>query len=143
MGRKRSWRKIIEDESGRIIDATPLPGNDWTKDTWPPRGRGRGESRYSPRRIDASFKALKVMRLRTEGYHWSTIAKICGYADHSGAYYAYWRLMDRLNHERERLGMAIRRHAHYSEDLDSLIDNMIERGYFFEDSGNQDGKQKQ
>lgn len=113
MGRKKtapphSWRNTILSKGcpdvpdGTLMDATPLPGHTYTRYTWPPRGRGRGESLYSPRRVAAKLKALEVVRLRIMGNcTWATIAATLGYKDASGAYRAYWRMMDRINWDRD------------------------------------------
>src|SRR5690349_15866657 len=63
---RQSWRKtivaegLIEVPDGTICDATPTPGRTYTRYTWPPRGRGRGESLTSPRRIEAKLRTVEV-----------------------------------------------------------------------------------
>lgn len=106
MGRKRtaprqSWRKTawIIDEfhpHGVLSDVTPAPGRTYTSATWPPRGRGRGESLSSPRRVEAKLRAVTVLRLRMAGRTWKLIARRLGYRDASGPYRAYRRALDRL-----------------------------------------------
>ena len=56
-----------------------------------PRGRGRGESRTSPRRIRAVERATEALRLRAAGRTYEAIATALGYRDASGA----WRAVDR------------------------------------------------
>src|SRR5947209_19646099 len=107
MGRKRtapsqSWRKQewITDEfhsHGVLADVTPMPGRTYTRYTWPPRGRGRGESLTSPRRIDAKLRTVQVFRLRMAGYTWQQIARTLGFRDASGPYRAYRRTIDRVD----------------------------------------------
>jgi hypothetical protein len=93
--------KYIE-RDGKIWDVTPAPGNTYTRETWPPRGRGRGESLSSPRRIAAKFRATAVIRMRMGGATWTSIAAALGYRDHSGAYRAWKRTLDRLNWDDQR-----------------------------------------
>jgi len=111
MGRKRtaprqSWRKQewITDEfhpHGVLADVTPEPGRTYTRYTWPPRGRGRGESLFSPRRIEAKLRTVKVIRLRAAGYTWERIARALGFRDASGPYRAYRRAVDRVDWDRK------------------------------------------
>lgn len=82
---------------GTLIDATPAPGHTFTRDTWPPRGRGRGESLTSPRRIAAKLRAANVIKMRREGYTFQQIADALGFADGSGAYRAMRRAVDRID----------------------------------------------
>ena len=37
------------------------------RELWPPRGRGRGESLMSPRRLDAKMRTADALILRIEG----------------------------------------------------------------------------
>src|SRR4051794_39700049 len=89
-----SWRKTILAEGlpdipdGTLMDITPRPGCTFTRQTWPPRGRGRGESLYSPRRDEAKFRTLEVLRLRRAGYTWQMIAQYTGFKDASGPWRA-------------------------------------------------------
>jgi hypothetical protein len=48
---------------GVLADVTPRPERTYTRATWPPRGRGRGESLTSPRRIEAKLRAHKAYAL--------------------------------------------------------------------------------
>jgi hypothetical protein len=111
MGRPRtaprlSWSKTIEAyklpdvPDGMLCDVTPAPGRSYTRYTWPPRGRGRGESLLSPRRIEAKLRTIEVIRLRRAGYTWQAIARALGYADASGPYRAYKRTIDRIDWDR-------------------------------------------
>jgi hypothetical protein len=80
----------------------PMPGRTYVKATWPPRGRGRGESLWSDRRIEAKMRALEVLKLRPH-MTYAEIARRLGFKDASGPYRAYRRLMDRaLWDERRR-----------------------------------------
>ena len=45
----------------------------------------RGESKMSPRRIEAVFKQRQALELRMAGRTWQEIADALGYASHSGA----------------------------------------------------------
>jgi hypothetical protein len=56
-----------------------------------PRGRGRGESKTSPRRIAAKLSAAEALRLRFGGMTYEAIARQLGFRDASGA----WRAIDR------------------------------------------------
>lgn len=87
---------------GTLLDVTPAPGCTYTRDTWPPRGRGRGESITSPRRIAAKLRAAEVIRLRAQECTWQQIAVALGFADASGAYRAYKRTVDRLDWDEQR-----------------------------------------
>jgi hypothetical protein len=104
---RQSWRKQewITDElhpHGVLADVTPAPGRTYTRSTWPPRGRGRGESLLSPRRIEAKLRTVEVIRLRAEGHTWEVIARKLGYSDASGPYRAYKRAVDRMDWDRHR-----------------------------------------
>lgn len=61
---------------------------------WPPRGRGRGESLLSPRRIAAKLRAIEAWRLNLMGYTWEAIAAQLGYRTRGGAWRAVQRLRD-------------------------------------------------
>lgn len=90
-------QKLIPGPGHTWVDATPQPGNTYTRDTWPPRGRGRGEALSSPRRVAAKLRAFEALHLRNKGYGWATIASLLGYKCPSGA----WRACDRI-HQRNR-----------------------------------------
>lgn len=113
MGRPRtaprqSWRKDIVAQGlkgvpdGSLVDVTPAPGATYTRDTWPPRGRGRGESIYSVRRMQAKLRAVEVVRLRCAGCTYAQIARKLGFADGSGAYRAWRRTLDRIDWDQDR-----------------------------------------
>lgn len=85
---------------GMVIDVTPGPGCHYTKDTYPPRGRGRGESLLSPRRIKARYRVREAVRLRRSGHTWQTIATTLGYSDPSGPWRAIRRTCDRIDFDR-------------------------------------------
>src|SRR5262249_38937908 len=87
---------------GTWCDVTPAPGRTYTRYTWPPRGRGRGESLYSPRRIAAKLRAYQVIRLHVAGYTYEQIAPKLGFRDASGAYRAMKRTLDRIDWDRQR-----------------------------------------
>jgi hypothetical protein len=108
----RTWRKEewIRDEfhpQGVLADVTPRPGHTFTASTYPPRGRGRGESLSSPRRIEAKMRASRVLELRMQGHTWEKIAQHLGYRDRSGPYRAAQRVF-------ERIDMNDARRAHYA-----------------------------
>lgn len=108
----RRWRKEawINDEmhpkslypQGVLADVTPRPGHTYTRDTWPPRGRGRGQSLTSPRRIEAKLRAQRVIQLRMQGMTWDTIARIEGFKDRSGPFRAVQRAFSHLDNDRAR-----------------------------------------
>ena len=58
-----------------------------------------GESKLSPRRIDAQQKQQQAMELRMAGRTWQEIADHLGYASHTGAYEAVKVALSRSNHE--------------------------------------------
>ncbi len=87
---------------GTHCDLTPAPGRTYIRATYPPSGRGRGESLTSPRRIEAKLRAVKVIRLRAAGYTFAAIARALGFADGSGAYRAYKRTIDRIDWNQQR-----------------------------------------
>jgi len=82
------------------------------RELWPPRGRGRGESLLSPRRIAAKLKALDALELRGKGYSYRVIAATLGYRTTSGAWQAVQRIYDQeaASHCRDRGGARRRRH---------------------------------
>jgi hypothetical protein len=99
----QTWDKPARLEGNVWIDdETPQPGHTYTRATWPPRGRGRGESLYSPRRIEAKLRAIRVIELRIAGHTWDDIAHLTGFKDASGPYRAFHRAMDRVNWDRHR-----------------------------------------
>jgi hypothetical protein len=105
--RRLSWHKQewIYDEfhpHGILADVTPAPGRTYTRETYPPRGRGRGESLTSPRRIKAKLRALQVFKLHLAGLTYAQIARRLGFRDASGAYRAQKRMLDRINWDRDR-----------------------------------------
>jgi len=63
---------------------------------WPPRGRGRGESLSSPRRIAAKVNALEAMKLRRQGIRWREIAETLGYSSPQSAWNAVQRCVDQV-----------------------------------------------
>ncbi len=99
---KHRFRHTYAWIDGHMIDITPGPGRYYTKDTWPPRGRGRGESLLSPRRIEARQRAHQALALWRAGYTWQAIARMLGYADKSGAWRAVRRLYDRHHFDEQR-----------------------------------------
>ncbi|SRR6266516_308224 len=99
---RQSWYKTVELPDGTVIDATPAPGRTYTAHTWPPRGRGRGESLTSPRRIAAKLRTIEVLRLRTASHTWQEIARATGFRDASGPYRAYKRAIDRITWNEQR-----------------------------------------
>ena len=58
-----------------------------------------GESKLSPRRIDAQQKQQQAMELRMAGRTWQEIADHLGYASHTGAYEAFKVALSRSNHD--------------------------------------------
>ena len=104
----QTWNKtIIADglsdiPDGSIVDVSPAPGNTYTRHTWPPRGRGRGESIASPRRIAGKLRTIEVIRMRAAHYTWQQIASALGFKDASGPYRAYRRAVDRIDWDRQQ-----------------------------------------
>lgn len=97
----QSWTRY-ELEGNTWTDKSPTPGHTYTPETWPPRGRGRGESLYSPRRIEAKLRTIEVIRLRAAGHTWDSIARELGFRDPSGPYHAFKRAVDRVDWDRRR-----------------------------------------
>lgn len=64
------------------------------RELWPPKGRGRGESLSSPRRVAAKLKSLQALELHAKGYTYAQIARKLGYRDTSGAWRAVQRVRD-------------------------------------------------
>ena len=128
--RRQTWNKTIGAEGlpdvpdGTICDVTPAPGCTYTRYTWPPRGRGRGESLYSPRRIEAKLRAAKVIEMRLGGHHtWEHIARTLGFKDASGAYRAYKRTFDRIDWDNDRRYELFKQQYGLSdEDIQTLLD---------------------
>jgi hypothetical protein len=104
VGHRRSFpEKLIEQPDGTLIELAP--GCTYTRETWPPRGRGRAESLTSPRRIAAKVRALQAVRLRFAGHTWLSIAQTLGFADASGAWRACRRLCDYADWNRQKKGV--------------------------------------
>jgi hypothetical protein len=98
---RQTWTRYELD--GNVwVDVSPAPGCTYTRATWPPRGRGRGESLYSPRRVEAKLRAVEVIQLRIEGHTWDYIARVTGFKDASGPYRAMKRMIDRVDWDRRR-----------------------------------------
>lgn len=109
---RQRWDKTIiakglpDVPDGIDVDVSPAPGRTYTRYTWPPRGRGRGESLTSPRRVAAKLRTIEVIRMRKECCTWEQIARQLGFKDASGPYRAYKRAIDRMEwdqREREQL----------------------------------------
>ena len=58
-----------------------------------------GESKLSPRRIEAQGKQHQALELRMAGRTWQEIADHLGYKSHTGAYEAVKVALSRSNHE--------------------------------------------
>jgi hypothetical protein len=108
---RQRWDKTIiakglpDVPNGIDVDVTPAPGRTYTRYTWPPRGRGRGESLTSPRRIAAKLRTIEVIRMRAE-FAPGTRSPGLGFKDASGPYRAYKRAVDRMDwdsNERQRI----------------------------------------
>jgi hypothetical protein len=104
--RRQTWHKTILSEGrddtpdSTLITIEPRSGCTYVRGyDWPPRGRGRGESLTSPRRIAAKLRASEVFHLRMAGHTWQTIAHKLGFADASGPYRAYKRTLDRVDYD--------------------------------------------
>ena len=55
----------------------------------------RGESKLSPRRIEAQAKQRQALELRMAGRTWQEIGDALGYANHTGAYHAVKTALDK------------------------------------------------
>ncbi len=71
------------------------------------RGRGRGESRFSPRRVAAVLRSAEALRLRAAGATFETIALALGFRDRSGAYRAVDRALQSTLADWHRTGNRI------------------------------------
>lgn len=98
--KKQSWTRY-ELQGNVWVDVSPQPCHTYTRATWPPRGRGRGESLLSPRRIEAKLRTIEVIELRRQGHTWDSIARTLGFKDPSGPYRAMKRAMDRVDWDRQ------------------------------------------
>jgi hypothetical protein len=90
------------------------PGCDYCRLCWPPRGRGRGESLSSPRRLAALLRARDAyrmygglpaprwLRLRPFGPTLEQVARACGYKTKGGAWRAIHHYHDWM-HQTERM----------------------------------------
>jgi hypothetical protein len=83
------------------------PGQTYTRypcscgrEVWPPRGRGRGESLYSPRRIEAKLRAVEAFKLRCQGWRFKQIAAHLGYGSAKSAWRAWRRTLDEVTAQR-------------------------------------------
>lgn len=98
---------------------------------WPPRGRGRGESLTSPRRLDAKLKGLDVWELHRRGWTYKQIARQLGYADASGAWRAEQRLRDQqtawLNYEERTGHRPYNRHQPTPQELASMSEYLQQK----------------
>ena len=77
-------------------------GHTFCKECWPPRGRGRGESLLSPRRVQGQLRGVEAMRLHVAGHTWEDIAAALGYKDRSGPWRARQAILRRVNAQPER-----------------------------------------
>ncbi len=108
MAPRQSWDKTMIAEGlrdipdGTLLDATPEPGRTFTRHTYPPRGRGRGESLTSPRRLHAKQRTIEALKLRQAGESFETIARKLGYKGASGPWHALNRMMSRLQWDERR-----------------------------------------
>lgn len=93
---------------GYLAIVDPRPGRTYVKAergqghaySWPPVGRGRGESLCSLRRIEAKERAYQAFVLWSDGATWEAVARELGYADKSGAWRAVRRMFDRQDYDR-------------------------------------------
>lgn len=102
---------FIRDEfhpQGILCDVSPRPGRTYLKAakgcghaySWPPVGRGRGESLTSARRIEAKLRAYEALEMYQDGHTFETIAHKLGFKDRSGPWRAIRRLFDRADYDR-------------------------------------------
>jgi hypothetical protein len=92
------------------------------RELWPPRGRGRGESLLSPRRIEAKLKAIDANEMHIKGASYARNAVILGYKTPSGAWRAVQRIRDHEaawrrweDRQRQMGGRPRERHGRISE----------------------------
>ncbi len=109
----RRYDPTVADNYDPDVDCPHKPWQTYTKypcscgrELWPPRGRGRGESLYSPRRIQAKMRAIEAMTLRGQGCRWRVIADKLGYCSAQSAWNAVQHYIDQAtairNWERTR-----------------------------------------
>lgn len=99
---RQSWSRTVEGPDGIPTVVKPMPGKTYTRENYPPRGRGKGHSLTSPQRIFAKQRAVKVLRLRQQGLTFREIADMLGFRDPSGPYRAMKRAVDRVDWDRQR-----------------------------------------
>jgi hypothetical protein len=97
------------------------------REIWPPRGRGRGESLLSPRRIEAKIRAGKALALHLLGVPYRDIATRLGYKHASGAFAAVQRLRDKdAEWERWEAETGRRLYHRHQPTLDELLEALAE-----------------
>lgn len=69
---------------------------------------GRGESKTSPRRVNAQARAYQAMKLRRDGLTYQQIADKLGYKAANGAYSAVRRVLDKIDGETKEIARDIR-----------------------------------
>jgi hypothetical protein len=94
-----AWAHCPHDARGTTFTREPCVCG---REQWPLRGRGRGESKYSPRRAQAQMLIPDMMALRFRGLTWDQIAARYGYKDRSGPFRLVYRWMAEHN-DRGRL----------------------------------------
>lgn len=98
------------------------------RELWPPRGRGRGESVLSPRRLAAKLKALDALELHIRGWSYEAIARRLGYRDASGAWRAVQRIRDQeaawRNYEQRTGHHPYSRHQPTPAEIDRALERL-------------------
>lgn len=113
-----TWEDLTRDVGHESYNVHE-PGARYCRQCWPPRGRGRGEDQYSPRRLEAQMKAYNayLLYLRAgnrpglwRGLTYEQIARHCGYGSRGSACKAIRRYQDQLNGETRAAEYAEKEH---------------------------------
>ena len=64
-----------------------------------PKGKPRGDGKFSPRRVEAAQKHRQAVELRMAGRTYDEIAKALDYKDRTGALYAVRTALEKANDE--------------------------------------------
>lgn len=105
---RRTFEHKFAMVEGHLSIVDPRPGCTYVRaergqgheHSWPPIGRGRGESLYSDRRIESRLKAFEAFQLWCDGLTWEQIAVRLGYANASVPWRAVRRLHDRIDYNK-------------------------------------------
>lgn len=99
-GEQTRQTRIEQIPGGFAVISTPIPADDeddGQHDPWAKRrGRGRGESKHSPRILAAKLKQIAALEMRAGGATHAEIAAALGYRTKSGSCKAIRRALDEV-----------------------------------------------